>query len=289
VTSNDQTWLIEEFQRNRPRLEAVAYRLLGSTGEAEEAVQEAYLRLNRSNRNDIANASGWLTTVVARICLDMLRSRKMRAEEEVPTSGFIDPKQDTEQDALLAESVGLAVLVVLERLAPAERIAFVLHDMFALPFEEIAAILQRTTISTRQLASRARRRVQGSNRPRREELYKQRELVETFLSALRNGDMDSILKVLDPSVARYADRFAVADSRDLVLRGAASVAKEALTHIAAARSATSVLIEGTVGFIVAPAGHLRMALRCEFAGDYITRFDVIADPESLRRVSISPI
>ena len=289
---DDRNWLAERFEDNRDRLRAVAYRMLGSASEAEDAVQEAWLHLSRSDTGSIENLRGWLTTVVARVCLDMLRSRASRREESfgpnlpepvANTEGGIDP----EQEAVLADSVGLALLVVLNRLTPAERLAFVLHDMFAVPFEEIAAIVRRSPATARQLASRARRRVQGTSAVPDVGITQQRAVVDAFLTALRAGDLEAILAVLDPHVVRRADHVAVPSAAARQIRGAANVAKEALTHADRARFARSALVDGSVGIIVAPRGKLLIALRCEVAAGRIVRMDVIADPDRLGRLGVA--
>src|SRR5215468_4081670 len=240
-----QEWLAERFEENRSRLRAVAYRMLGSLGEAEDAVQEAWLRLSRSDAGNIENLSAWLTTVVARVCLDVLRSRKSRGEESLgaqlqePT-GKKGAGSDPEQEAMLADSVGLALLVVLDRLAPAERVAFVLHDMFGVPFEEIAGITGRSADAARQLASRARRRVRGEHADTgdgpasRRRLARQRAVAEAFLAASRAGDLTALLAVLDPDVVLHADASAMPPGFPSVLEGAETVARGATT--AAARS-----------------------------------------------------
>ena len=229
---DEHDWLAERFEANRTHLRAVAYRMLGSLSEADDAVQEAWLRLSRSDTSGVENLGGWLTTVVARVCLDMLRSRKSRREEPlgahvpepiVSREDGIDP----EHEALLADSVGLALLVVLETLAPAERLAFVLHDMFAVPFDEIAPIVGRSPAAARQLASRARRRVQGAATAPDADLTRQREVVDAFLAASRGGDFDALLAVLDPDVVLRADRAAVQAGASREVRGAAAVAEHA--------------------------------------------------------------
>src|SRR5512138_1383722 len=234
VTDNDGEGLTEQFEVQRPHLRAVAYRMLGSLSEADDAVQEAWLRLSRSDTSGVENLGGWLTVVVARVCLDILRSRKARREEPLDThvpEPNVSRQNETspEQEALLADSVGLALLVVLDTLAPAERLAFVLHDMFAVSFDEIAPIVGRSPMAARQLASRARRRVQGADTVRDRDLARQREVVEAFLAAARGGDFEALLAVLDPDVVARADRAAVPPESALEARGAAAVAKRALT------------------------------------------------------------
>jgi RNA polymerase sigma factor (sigma-70 family) len=264
---DDQEFLAERFEAHRTRLRAVAYRMLGSLSEADDAVQEAWLRLSRSDADAVRNLAGWLTTVVGRVCLDMLRSRASRGEEpldaRVPdpiVSGEhgIDP----EQQALLADSIGLALLVVLETLAPAERLAFVLHDLFAVPFEEIAPIVGRTPAAARQLASRARRRVQGTATVPDTDLNRQREVVDAFIAASRGGDFDALLAVLDPDVVLRADTGVLTPGTETVaglsrvLRGAATVAGQALTFRRFSPYAQPALVNGAAGVINSMDGRL---------------------------------
>jgi RNA polymerase sigma factor (sigma-70 family) len=229
----EHEWLAQQFEGNRDHLRAVAYRMLGSVSEAEDAVQETWLRLSRADATEIGNLGGWLTTVVARVCLDMLRSRSSRREESLdaqvrePVTGS-GPGGDPEKEALLADSVGLALLVVLDRLSPAERLAFVLHDMFAVSFEEIATIVGRTPEAARQLASRARRRVQGADRPPRDGIHQQREIVEAFLRALRTRDFEGLVAVLDPAVVVHIDEAARRPGVPAEIRGARTWAKGAM-------------------------------------------------------------
>ena len=228
-------WLAEQFEANRDHLQTVAYRMLGSLSEADDAVQEAWLRLSRTDTSDVENLGGWLTTVVARICLDMLRSRKARREEpldepETTPIASREKKADPEHEALLADAVGLALLVVLDTLAPAERLAFVLHDMFAVPFDEIAPIVGRTPTATRQLASRARRRVQGADTVPDADLNAQRKMVDAFLAAARKGDFDALLAILDPDVVLHMDGAAVPSGVAQEIRGAAVVAPAGSTR-----------------------------------------------------------
>jgi RNA polymerase sigma factor (sigma-70 family) len=276
--------LTEQFEANRPHLRAVAYRMLGSLSEAEDAVQEAWLRLSRSDTSGVENLSGWLTTVVARMCLDMLRSRKSRREESlsahVPESG-IDP----EQEALVADSVGLALLVVLETLAPAERLAFVLHDMFAVPFEEIAGIVGRSPMAARQLASRARRRVQGTPTIPEVDFSRQREVVEAYLAAARGGDFEGLLAVLDPDVVLRTDGSAVAAGASSELRGARAVAEQAVKR--RAQFARPALVNGTVGIVVAPRGRLLLVLGLTIEGGKISEIDVIREPARLGELDLA--
>jgi RNA polymerase sigma-70 factor (ECF subfamily) len=286
-----QAWLAERFEEHRTHLETVAYRLLGSSIEAEDAVQEAWLRLSRADRSEVANLGGWLTTVVARICFDMLRTRKVRSERSLsdvereldgrPTEG-IDP----EQEALLADSVGLALLMVLDTLTPAERMAFVLHDLFAVPFDEIAPIVGRTPVAARQLASRARRRVQGAAPAADVELSRQRAVVDAFLAATRGGDFSALLAVLDPDVVQRADPAAVALGAPAALRGAEAVAQRALQL--GARGARTALVNGAVGVVVARQRQLVVVLDLTIRQEQIVAIDVIADPVRLRQFDLVP-
>ena len=284
--------LAEQFEANRIHLRSVAYRMLGSLSEADDAVQEAWLRLSRSDTSAVVNLGGWLTTVVARVCLDMLRSRKTRREEPLdarvpdPTVsrvGGIDP----EQEALLADSVGLALLVVLETLVPAERLAFVLHDMFDVSFDEIASIVGRSPAAARQLASRARRRVQGAAAVPEADLSRQREVVDAFLAALRGGDFDGLLAVLDPDLVVRADPAAVAPGASSEVHGAQAWAKGALAFSRGARFARPALVNGAVGVIVAPRGRLFRVLSFTFTRGKIGRIDVVADPARLSELALA--
>jgi RNA polymerase sigma-70 factor, ECF subfamily len=285
-------FLAERFEANRSHLRAVAYRMLGSLSEADDAVQEAWLRLSRSDTSDVENLGGWLTTVVARVCLDMLRSRKSRGEEPLEESvpepvasreGGMNP----EQEALLADSVGLALLVVLDRLTPAERLAFVLHDLFAVPFEEIAGIVGRSPTAARQLASRARRRVQGGDTVPDADLTQQREVVDAFLAALRGGDFEGLLAVLDPDVVVRADVGAVAVGGAREVRGARTWAQGAIAFTRGARFARPALVNGTVGVVVAPRGRLFRVLSFTLERGKITQIEVIGDPERLRELDLA--
>lgn len=293
--------MVEQFEANRSHLRAVAYRMLGSLSEADDAVQEAWLRLSRSDTSGVQNLAGWLTTVVARVCLDMLRSRKAKAEQTleeiaepvVTTSGAKTVSQgsvdsDPEQEAILAESVGLALLVVLDTLAPAERLAFVLHDMFAVPFDEIAAIVGRSVDATRQLASRARRRVQGADKVRDKGVSAQRKVVDAFLAAIRAGDFDGLIAVLDPDVVVRAE----SPEGVREIRGAQNWAKSALayqrSHPVAqfARSVQPALVDGSAGIILAPHGRLSRVLRFTIADGKIREVEIIVNPERLRGLEI---
>ncbi len=279
-----------EFEANRSRLKAVAYRMLGSASEAEDAVQEAWLRLSRSDTSAVDNLGGWLTTVVARIALDMLRQRKSRREEPLafgeaaPEPAAPDAAPDREM--LLADSIGLAMLVVLDALAPAERIAFVLHDMFDLPFDEIAPIIDRTPAAARQLASRARRRVRGTPAAAGRDLDRQRAVVQAFLAASRQGNFEGLLAVLDPDVVARADATAMRIGAEAEVSGAAAVAERFMGRAQAARLA---LIDGAMGILVAPRGRLLLVVRLSFAGDRIAAMDAVADPAALAGLRLTPI
>lgn len=279
--------LTDRFEASRSHLRAVAYRMLGSRSEADDAVQEAWLRLSRADTREVGNLDGWLTTVVARICLDMLRSRRSRREEPMGPSTpepVVSRENDPEHEALLADSVGLALLVVLERLAPAERLAFVLHDMFAVSFDEIAPIVGRSATAARQLASRARRRVQGAPSAPEADRARQREVVDAFLAASRGGDFDALLNVLDPDVVFRGDPAAVRAGGPSELRGAPAVAK---SFFGRAQGARPVLIDGMVGLVVAPQGRLFLALRLTIANGKIAAIEAVAEPESLGQLDLA--
>ena len=282
--------LAQKFEENRGRLRGVAYRMLGSAGEADDAVQEAWLRLNRSNPAEIQNFAGWLTTVVAHVCLDMLRSRKSRHEESLEAEPTAPPPRDRtfdpEREALLADSVGLALLVVLDRLDPAERLAFVLHDMFAVPFDEIAAIVGRTPTAARQLASRARRRVQGPSTTHSAHLSEQRKVVDAFLAALRAGDFERLVAVLDPNVIARADAVTAAGGAREV-RGAEKSAKDSISRARAARLLQPALINGDVGLILAPAGQLVLALTFTIKDGKVTEISAIGERASLNNLELA--
>lgn len=296
---DDDQWLIDRFEEQRPRLRGVAYRMLGSTSEADDAVQEAWLRVHRSGADDVENLHAWLTTVVARVCLNMLRSRDRRREspleegDEAPRStGGTAPlvgspgPADPEQEALLADSVGLALLVVLDTLAPAERLAFVLHDMFDLPFDEIAPVVGRTTEATRQLASRARRRVRGGEPPH-EDVARRRRVVEAYLAATREGDFAALVAVLAPDVELRADAAALPAGRPVVVRGADAVATSALASAGRARTTEVALVDGEPGLVMAHDGRLAVALRFEVVDGLVTRIDVVAEPDRLARLDVA--
>jgi RNA polymerase sigma factor (sigma-70 family) len=287
---NARDWQTEEFERHRRHLRAVAYRMLGSLSDADDVVQEAWLRLNRSDAGSVENMRGWLTTVVARLCLDELRARQARREEFVGSwlpepVVALENGDDPEQEALLADSVGLALLVVLETLGPAERLAFVLHDMFALPFEEIAPIVGRTPVATRQLASRARRRVQGAAPNPDADLADQRAVVDAFLAASRAGDFEALVAVLDPDVVLRADRgtLPAAAREPAVVRGAAEVAQYALARGARlVRSARPAIVNGAAGLVVAPGARPIGVVGFTIVEGRIVEIDLIADPQKLR-------
>ena len=289
----ESQFLAERFEQNRDHLRAVAYRMLGSLSEAEDAVQEAWLRLNRNRTDDINNLGGWLTTVVARVCLDMLRARTSRREDELTDQVPEEPARrrgpaNPEQEALLADSVGLALMVVLDRLAPAERLAFVLHDMFDLSFDEIASIIGRTSVATRQLASRARRRVRGGAPPV-PAVSEQRRVVDAFLAALRAGDFQALVSVLDPDVVVHADAAAATPGLPPEVRGAEFWARRAIEAAQGARAARAAVINGEVGVVVAPRGHLFRILRFTFTGGKISQIDVIGDKKELAAVDLAVI
>ena len=288
---SEREYLAERFEENRDHLRGVAYRMLGSSSEVDDAVQEAWLRLSRADTAGIDNLGGWLTTVVARVCLDMLRSRKSRREEpftphapEPVASGTSG--SSPEHEALLADSVGLALLVVLDRLTPAERLAFVMHDMFGVPFEEIAPIVGSSVMAARQLASRARRRVRGGTAAPEPDLGRQREVVDAFLAALRGGDFEGLLAVLDPDLVVRAD-MPVRPGAPSEIRGAAVYAKQAVAFGHMARLARPALVNGAVGIVMAPQGTLLRALRLTFANGKIAEIEVIADPARLAELDLS--
>jgi len=291
----NEAWLAAQFEEHRGRMQGVAYRILGSAEQADDAVQEAWLRLNRTDAAAVNNLAAWLTTVVARISLNMLRSRHNRREEPLDVEGR-EPADgrgratgygsDPEQEAVLADSVGLALLVVLDTLSPAERLAFVLHDMFDLPFDEIAPIVGRTSDATRQLASRARRRVRGSE-TRPTDLPRQRRVVDAYLAAVRHGDFDALVRVLDPDVVLRSDAGASPAGRPLELRGSEVVARAAMESSNRARQSAPALVAGSVGIVMAPRGRLFLVLAFTFDGDRITKIDVVSDPDRLRDLDLA--
>ena len=277
--------LAGRFEANRPRLRAMAYRMLGSLGDADDAVQEAWIHAAGADVSTVDNPEGWFTTIVARVCLDMLRARKSRREEPLdpPDAAVAGP----EQEAMLADSVGLALLVVLDTLAPAERVAFVLHDTFGLPFGQIAAITGRSPAAARQLASRARRRIQGTPSVPRGGLARQRQVAEAFLAAARGGDLGALLAVLDPDVVLHADAATVPSGGAATLRGAAAVARGARAASGRSQYSRVALVNGTPGIVMAPRGRLRVVLAFTMTGDKISRIDVIADPARLETLDLA--
>jgi RNA polymerase sigma factor (sigma-70 family) len=290
-TSDGSDWLAEQFEANRGQLRAVAYRMLGSVDEADDAVQEAWLRLNRSGLDGVTNPTGWLTTVVGRICLDLLRSRASRREESfgpyvpepiVSREDGVDP----EYEALLADSVGLALLVVLETLGPAERLAFVLHDMFGVPFDEIAPIVDRTPTAARKLASRARHRVRGATPISGTDRARQREVVDAFQAAAREGDFEALVAVLDPDVVLRADA-GVRASREV--RGAAEAASAAMAYGHLAPFCRPALVNGAPGIVAVRDGRLISVLGFSVVRDRIVEIDILADPTRLRNVDLSAL
>ena len=306
---SDTEVLAAAFEEHRDHLRAVAYRLLGSSSDAEDAVQDTWLRLTGADTNEVKNLGGWLTTVVARVALNMLRSRRYRQEEPVGDSwpgaaemaasnavstrpagaGSASQAGDPEDEAVLADSVGLALLVVLDTLTPAERLAFVLHDLFAMPFTEVAAVLGRSPEATRQLASRARRRVRGAPSPdRAADLTRQREVATAFLGAARGGDIAALVAVLDSDVSLTADAQASPSGKPVLLRGAELVASGAIASSVRAGRSQLALVDGEVGIVFAPAGRLQVVLAFTVsATGQITAIDVIADPDRLRRLRLA--
>ena len=303
---DERDWLAERFEGHRARLRVVAYRMLGSTGEADDAVQEAWIRLSRSGSGGVENLGGWLTTVVARVCLNILRSR--RAKREVPLedprltdTGMVsevrmpdpvvapmDDATDPENEALLADSVGLALLVVLETLTPAERLAFILHDTFGMPFGEIAPIVERSPEATRQLASRARRRVRGATTVPDSDPSRQREVVDAFLAASRSGDFMALLTVLDPDVVLRVDVGGVSPGASKEVRGARVVAGQALTFARFAPFARVALVNGAAGAVsLSPEGSAFSVMGFTVSGGRIAEIDILADRERLRRLDLS--
>jgi RNA polymerase sigma factor (sigma-70 family) len=282
---DDRDLMADRFEENRAHLRAVAYRMLGSAAEAQDAVQEAWLRLTRTETSEVRNLSGWLTTVVARVCLDMLRSRRARREEllDVTSTDLPTTDADPEQEAVLADSVGLALLVVLDTLTPAERLAFVLHDMFAVPFEEIATIVGRSPATARQLASRARRRVQGTSALPDADVSRQREVVEAFLAASRGGDFDALLAVLDPDVVLRADALTVRAGAQAEVVGASAVA---VTFAGRARAAQPALIDGAAGAVWLTGGRPRVVFAFTITRGKIIAIEMVGDPESLRQLDV---
>lgn len=284
--------LAKLFESQRGHLRAVAYRMLGSASEADDAVQEAWLRLNRSDAESIRNLEGWLTTVVGRVCLDMLRSRKARREEELDAEvvepvGKSEQVTNPEEEAVLADSVGLALLVVLDTLAPAERVAFVLHDVFDMPFEEIASIVGRTPAAARQLASRARRRVRGEEITPASNLKSQRTVVDAFLTALKAGDFEGLVAVLDPEVVVRLDGAAGAPGSPREIRGAENWARGAVAFSRLARFVQPALVNGSVGLLFASGGRFSRALTFTIVNGKIVEVEIIADPARLQQLDLA--
>ncbi len=286
---DEQNWLVEQFEAHRKHMQAMAHRMLGSLSEAEDAVQESWLRFSRGDTSKVENIGGWLTTIVSRVCLDMLRSRKSRREklmgpdvpEPVSNSG---DGSDPEHEALLADSIGLALLVVLNNLNPAERITFVLHDIFALPYVEIAPIVGRNEAATRQLASRARRRLHGAETALDINHIRQRNLVEAFLTASKTGDFDTLLAVLDPDVVFRNDPAFFPAAAFTELRGAESVAKQFLGR---AHGARPLLVNGGVGVVVAPRGQLLFVLEFTITDGKIVKINLVSDPARVRQLDLT--
>lgn len=288
---DQREWLAEQFGQNREHLRGVAFRMLGSLGEADDAVQEAWLRLNRSDDKSIENLGGWLTTVVAHVSLDMLRSRKSRREDSLDaqpteprpaTASAAAKRADPEREAVLAESVGLALMVVLDRLNPPERLAFVLHDMFGVSFDEIGSIVGRSATAARQLASRARRRVQGATISSRGKLSEQRRVVDGFLAALRAGDLETLVSLLDPDVVVHSDIGPAVQGH-----GAEFWARQAITLARGAAAARPALVDGAVGVVVAPRGRLLRVINLTIVGGKIASIDVISNPDRLRALDLA--
>ena len=291
---DEADWLAARFEEQRAHLQAVAYRMLGSLAEADDAVQNSWLRFSRADTANVDNLAGWLTTVVARECLKMLRARRSRREEPL-TETMVEPSagdhdvSDPEAQALLADAIGPALMVVLDTLAPAERLAFVLHDIFAVPFDQIAPILERSPPATRQLASRARRRVHGATPPQRVDLARQRRVVDAFLTALREGDFGALLAVLDPDVLLRDDNAALPPGAAAIMRGARDVAAHALTYSRDAPFVQPALVHRAVGLAIVPHGRLIGALGFTFKHNKIAEIEMISDPERLRHVDLTAL
>jgi RNA polymerase sigma-70 factor, ECF subfamily len=289
----EQEWQLEQFEQYRPHLQAVAYRMLGSVSEADDALQEAWLRLNRADTGDVANMAGWLTTVVGRVCLDMLRARRSRQEDYVGSwlpepIVSTDDETNPEQEALLADSVGLALLVILETLTPAERLAFVLHDMFGVSFEEIAPIVDRTPAAARQLASRGRRQVRGAAPEPDSDLRRQREIVDAFLAASRAGDFEGLLAVLDPDVVFRIDAGQISALARPPVVGARAVAEQIVSRgTRFAPHARPALVNGAAGAVVGRDERPFAVVGFTVAGGRITAIDLIIDEEKLRGVRLA--
>jgi RNA polymerase sigma factor (sigma-70 family) len=289
---DEREWLAERFEEHRTHLRAVAYRMLGSVSEADDAVQEAWLRLSRSDGREIENMGGWLTTVVGRVCLNMLRSRRTRREDslEVHVPEPIVSREDgvdPEHEALLADSVGLAMLVVLETLSPAERLAFVLHDIFGVPFEEIGPMVDRSPAAARQLASRARRRVQGEAPPPDPDLARQREVVDAFFAAAREGDFDGLVAVLHPDVVLRSDGGTARPGATHVVHGAEAVGRRAMTFARLSPFVRPALVNGAAGVVVAPRGRPFSVMAFTVRDGKIVAIDGLADPDRLKDLDLT--
>jgi RNA polymerase sigma factor (sigma-70 family) len=287
---DSSNWSAAQFEAHRPQLRAVAYRMLGSLSEADDAVQESWLRLSRSDAGDIVNLRAWLTTVVSRVCLDMLRARSARREDpldvHVPDPVVTRVSDDPEEHALLADSVGLALLVVLDTLSPAERLAFVLHDVFAVPFDQIGGILDRSPAAAKQLASRARQRLRGATPATATDPARQREIVDAFHAAASEGDLPGLLAVLAPDLVLRADAGTSPLGPSRLIRGAEEVAVQAIQFAALARFARPVLVNGAPGFLVAPHGQPFAVIALTIQNDKITEIDILADPDRLNRLDL---
>jgi RNA polymerase sigma-70 factor (ECF subfamily) len=290
MTMDEREWLTERFEDHRSHLRAVAYRMLGSVSEADDAVQEAWLRIRDQDPTTVENMQAWLTTIVGRVCLNMLRSRTSRREtlsEHVPDPVVsLDESVDPEHEALLADSVGLAMLVVLDALTPAERLAFVMHDVFAVPFTEIATVLDRSENAAAQLASRARRRVQGAPEPDAD-LARQRQTVDAFFAASRDGDFDALIAVLDPDVELRIDGGVLREEASLVLRGATAVAGHTTIYSKLYPFVRPALVNGAAGAVLAPKGQLFSVMAFTVTNGRIAQIDALLDPERLTRLDLS--
>ncbi|MEU0083546.1 sigma-70 family RNA polymerase sigma factor [Streptomyces sp. NPDC006274] len=285
--------LLDRFEEDRTRLRAMAYRMLGSAGEADDALQEAWLRVSRADTGGVENLGGWLTTVVSRVCLNMLRQRESRREDPLearlpqPATGP-EGGTDPEEEVLLADSVGVALLVVLDTLAPAERLAFVLHDLFAVPFDEIGPLIERSPTAARQLASRARRRVKGGGAAAPDaDLARRRRVVDAFLAATRGGDFSALLALLHPDVVLHADKAVVPSPEPISLHGARPVAQSAASAMARAQYTGVALVDGAVGLVMAPQGRLAVALTFTVVDDRITRIEIIAERDRLDALEVA--
>jgi len=282
---------LDRFEAERPRLRALAYRLLGSSAEADDAVQEAWLRFDRTDKSQVQNLEAWLTTVVSRVCLNLLRARQTRREESLERFtpdwlGAADENRIPQEEAELADSVGLAMLVVLDRLSPPERIAFVLHDMFDVAFDDIAHLMERSTAAVRQLASRARAKVRGTA-PQAADPARRRQAVEAYLAATRTGDFEALLILLDPEVELRADAVVTGADRPLTLQGALAVAKSAIAAVPRARFTALALVDGDPALVMAPLGHLSLVIQFTFTRTAITAIDITADPDRLQIFDIT--